>query len=170
MLEKIRQLAMEKLASVEEVDAFMAGFEKEALFNGNLGNMIIRGLNSDHVAKGAIGLGVGLLGAAIVKGVSSGASAIDNRQLRAKFDMSLAQVMSGNKIVKGAKPERTRDYAETIFKFAPHVASDPNLLGSILANAVLGESIDPQTIKTLVELEGRFSDNNRANPLPGIRV
>lgn len=165
MLDKIRELAMEKFASTEEVDAFMEGFEKEATLSSVLQTMATSG----EFRKAGIGLGVGLLGAAIVKGISSGSSAIADRQLRGRFDMALAQVMSGNKIVRGAKPERTKDYAETIFRFAPHVASDPNLLGSILANAVLGESIDPQTIKTLVELEGRYTDNHRTTPLPGIR-
>ncbi len=169
MLDKIRELAMEKFASTEEVDAFMEAFEKQALFHGNFGNMMIRGMSSPNVMKPLAALGVGLMGAAIVKGISSGSDAMATRNLRGRFDMALAQVISSNKIVRGAKPERTKDYAETIFRFAPHVASDPNLLGSILANAVLGESIDPQTIKTLVELEGRYTDNKRTAPLPSIR-
>lgn len=166
MLDKIRELAMEKFASTEEVDAFMEGFEKQAFFGSD---MIIRGLTNPNIQKPLGALAVGLAGAAIVKGISSGSSAVADRQLRGKFDMALAQVMSGNKIVRGAKPERTKDYAETIYHFAPHVAADANLLGSILANAVLGESIDPQTIKTLVELEGRYNDNHRTTPLPSLR-
>lgn len=176
MLEKIRQMAMEKLASEEEVNAFMEGFEaqmlnKEAsLFNGNLGNVILNGMSNPNAQKAAFGLAAGLLGAAIVKGVNSGSSAVANYNLRNKFEMALAQVMSTNRVVKGAKPEKAKEYAETLFRFAPHVASDPNLLSSILANAVLGEGVDPQTIKTLVDLEGRYVDNNRSNPLVGIKT
>jgi hypothetical protein len=54
---------------------------------------------------------------------------------------------------------RVKGYADTVFRFAPNVASDVNLLTSILANAVHGESIDPMTIKTLTELENRFTSN-----------
>lgn len=169
MLDKIRELAMEKFASVEEVDAFMAGFEKSALFHGNFGNMVLNGLNSPNLMKPLGALAVGLAGAAIVKGISSSSSAVSEYKLRGRFDMALAQVMSGNKIVRGARPEKVKDYAETIFRFAPHVASDPNLLASTLANVVQGEGIDANTVKMLVELEGRYTDNNRTNPLPGIR-
>ena len=117
MLDKIRELAMEKFASTEEVDAFMEAFEKQALFHGNFGNMMIRGMSSPNVMKPLAALGVGLMGAAIVKGISSGSDAMATRNLRGRFDMALAQVISSNKIVRGAKPERTNDYAETIFCF-----------------------------------------------------
>jgi hypothetical protein len=164
MLDKIRNLALEKLGSEEAVNAFMEGFEKEAqgnLFGGP--SMAAKFFANSEVQKVGLGLGASLLGAILVKGVSTGAKAVEGHGLRAKFEMSLAQVMSSNKVVKGARPERAREYAETMFKFAPHVASDPNLLGAILSNAVLGESIDPQTIKTLVELEGRYTDNHQTN-------
>ncbi len=113
MLEKIRALAMEKLASEAEVDAFMAGFEKVAL-EKSASLAAILGHRDVHQAaiKAGFGLGAGLLGALIVKGVSSTSKAIDHSQLRGKFDMALAQVVSTNKIVKGARPEKVRDYAE----------------------------------------------------------
>lgn len=164
MLDKIRELAMEKFASVEEVDAFMAGFEKSALFHGNFGGVLMKGLNNIELAKPLGALAVGLAGAAIIKSVSSGTAIASEYKLRGRFDMALAQVMSGNKIVRGARPEKVKDYAETIFRFAPHVASDPNLLASTLANVVQGEGIDANTVKMLVELEGRYTDNNRTGP------
>jgi len=171
MLEKIRQLAMEKLASEEEVNEFMKGFEKEAFLGITpaMGKRFVSGV-STNAGKAAASLGAALIGAAIVKGVSSSSSAAGTYFLRNKFDMSLAQVMATNRVVKGAKPEKAREYAETLFHFAPHVASDPNLLSSILANAVLGEGIDPMTIKNLVDLEGRYVDNNNTKPFPGIRI
>lgn len=166
MLKHIREAALEKFASIEEVDAFMEGFEKEA----GIGQFMTDPKVQEAMYKGVVGLGVGLAGAAIVKGFNSGSSAISNYGLRNKFDMALAQVMTTNRIVKGAKPERAKEYAETIFAFAPHVASDANLLSSVLANAVLGEGLDPQTMKSLTELEGRYMDNTRAQPLVGIRT
>lgn len=170
MLDKIRQLAMEKLATQVEVDAFMEGFEKAAAMGQYFNNPDAYRAMAGAVIKTGVTLGAGLLGAAIVKGVSSGSTAVSNYSLRNRFDMSLAQVMANNKIIKGARPEKAKAYAETIFSFAPYVAADPNLLSSILANAVLGEGIDPQTIKTLVDLEGRYVDNNRTTNLPGIKV
>lgn len=175
MLEQIRQLAMEKLASEEEVNAFMEGFEKSAFLGitpamgARISSEFSRAIGS-NAGKAAVGLGAALLGAAVVKGVNSGSSAVANYSLRNKFEMALAQVMANNRVVKGARPEKAKEYAQTIFNFAPHVASDPNLLSSILANAVLGEGVDPQTIKTLVDLEGRYVDNNRPNSLVGIKT
>lgn len=175
MLEQIRNIAMEKLASEEEVNAFMEGFEKQAFLGitpamgARMSSEFSRAVGTG-AGKAALGLGTALLGAAIVKGVNSGSSAAANYSLRNKFEMSLAQVMANNRVVKGARPEKAKEYAETIFKFAPHVASDPNLLSSILANAVQGEGVDPMTIKTLVDLEGRYVDNGRPTPLVGIKA
>lgn len=166
MFDKIRKMASEQLSTTAEVDAFMDGFEKKA-FLGLTPDMI--NTAGEAAFRGIGGIGAGLLGAAVVKGVSSGASAVGNYQLRSKFEAALTQVTANNKIVKGARPEKARDYAETLFKFAPHVASDPNLLSSILANAVLGEGVDPQTIRTLVDLERGYMDNNSSKPFVGIR-
>jgi hypothetical protein len=175
MLEKLRAIAMEKFASTDEVDAFMEGFEKQAFLgmtevNSKLVSTDFTRSLGSGAAKVGLGLGAALLGAAIVTGISRGAGAVSSYTLRNKFDLALAQVMSSNKIVKGANPSKAREYGETLFKFAPHVASDPNLLNSILANAVLGEGIDAMTIKTLVELEGRVKENSQVTPFAGIRV
>src|SRR6266581_8467162 len=168
MLEKIRALAMEKLASEAEVDAFMEGFmEKAASRYDAFLNPIKEAAKyvphstswGDLAGKAGIGLTTALLGAGIVKGISAISGSVDKSKLRSRFEMGLAQVMSSNRIVKAANPARVKGYAETIFSFAPHVASDPNLLSSLLANVVQGEGVDPMTIKTLVDLEGRFVEN-----------
>lgn len=181
MLDKLRAAALSELGSEEAADAFVDGFQKQAAFgafnfNGTGPGLFQRVMSAipqntvaPAVVKSGIGLGAALLGAAIIKGVTAGSNAISSYNTRGKFEAALAQVMANNKIVKGAPPNKAKDYAETIYRFAPHVAADPNLLSSILANAVLGEGIDPQTIKTLVELEGRFADNSSAVPIPGIR-
>jgi uncharacterized membrane protein len=177
MLEKIRSLAMEKLASEEEVNAFMEGFNKVASlsgiynsFNVMHGSGVGSNILKDNAGRAVVGLGAALVGAAIYKGITSSSAAVENYGLRNKFDMALAQVMSTNRVVKGAKPEKAKESAETLFRFAPHVASDPNLLSSILANAVLGEGIDPMTIKNLVDLEGRYRENNSSKQFPGIKI
>jgi hypothetical protein len=174
MKEQIKQLvrehAMTKFASEEEVNTFMEGFEKEAGFSGQMGKYITNGGANDVILKAALGLGAALAGVGVVKGINSASSMASNYQLRGKFDLALSQVMANNRVVKDADPVRAKSYAETIFKFAPHVASDPNLLSSILANSVLGEGVDSQTIKSLTDLEGRYKENNSSQPLTGIRV
>lgn len=179
MLEQIRAMAMEKLASEEEVNAFMEGFEKSASFQSfysafnNIDpktQQVVGNVLRDNAGRAMVGLGAALAGAMIVKSISSASSAATNYSLRNKFEMALAQVISTNRVVKGARPEKAKEYAETLFRFAPHVASDANLLSSILANAVLGEGIDPMTVKNLVDLEGRYVDNGRSSPLIGIKT
>ncbi len=120
----------------------------------------------DYAYAGA----AGLIGAAVVKGVSSASDFASNSALKSKFNTAFEQVSSTNRVVKGADKTKARAYAETIFKFAPHVAADPNLLSSVLANAVLGEGIDQMTIKSLTDLEGRYITNNETKPFAGIRV
>jgi hypothetical protein len=166
MLDQIRAIALEKLGSEEAADAFMAGFEKVATEKA----ASVADFLGGPFGRPALGLGASLLGAGIVAGIAKGGKALEHNQLRGKFDMALAQVISTNKVVKGSRPEKVREFAETFFRFAPHVASDANLLGTILANAIQGESIDPQTMKSLVDLEARYVDNHRINPLPGIRT
>lgn len=176
ILGMVKEAAAAQYSDEAALESFMEGFEKSAAgyFNKIITSKtfqkeVRRGLGS-NVAKVGLGLGASLLGAAIVKGVNTVGSKIDSSQLRTKFEQALQYVSQNNRVVKGSKPERVRDYAETIFKFAPHVASDQNLLSSILANAVLGEGIDPQTIKVLTELESRFRDTNSSSPLAGIRT
>lgn len=150
--------------SDKDLEVFMDGFleklAKEMLPMDKKANSVFNNSLLKSLGTGTGALAMGLAGAAVAKGIMSSSAALVNHGLENKFDMALAQVMSTNRVVKGANPDRVKTYARTIFKFAPHVASDPNLLSSILANAVLGEGIDPQTIKTLTELEGRYKDNS----------
>lgn len=166
MLEQIKKIAMEKYASEAEFNAFMEGFEKEASAERVLAELFSR----RNLVKPLGALAVGIAGAVIAKGATSTYSAIQNNSLRSKFESSLTQAISSNRIIRSADPVKVKQYAETIFKFAPHVASDPNLLNFTLANIVQGESgIDLVTMKTLTDLEGRYNDNNSAKPIMGIK-
>ena len=173
----VREMARAHYSTEQELEAFMDGFTKQAAagpaaaaaksawyMSGD------RNVLLENGAKVGLGLAGALGGALIVKGISSGYTAYANSGLRTNFEKALNTVVASNKVVKSASPEKARQYAETLFKFAPHVAADPNLLSSILANAVLGEGIDPQTIKTLVDLEGRYLDNTSTSALPGIKA
>lgn len=175
LIELIEKEASDHFETEAEKEAFLEGFYKEAFvglpqLGSILSGTVARAITPRHLSRPAAALGVGLAGAAIVKGINTAYAGATNMRLRSQFENALAQVMAGNRVVKGADPVKAKTYAETIFKFAPRVAADPNLLSSILANAVHGEGIDPMTIKTLVDLESRHVDNTLDKPLTGIRV
>lgn len=173
LYELLQATAMEKFASEEEREAFLEGFGKEVqasqldLFGNAVGGVL---KNPETWGKPLAGLAVGLAGVGIARAISSAGGAVSTMQLRAKYDTALSQVMASNKVVRSYDPAKAKRYADTIFQFSPHVAADPNLLSSILANAILGEGIDPITIKTLVDLEGRYRDNTSQKPLMGFKV
>lgn len=153
MLEKVKQYAMEKYAGDETLaNEFVEGFQKEAAEAGLLNSAI------GAVGKGIGGLAVGLG----IHGLNQAFAGAERAGLHTQFLGALAKAIAGNRILREAEKQKVEQYAETIFKFAPHVACDPNLLSSILANAIHGEGIDPMTIKTLGDLEGRFIENRGA--------
>jgi hypothetical protein len=179
--ELVREEAAKTYTDAVELAAFMEGFEKqaelhkEALFGSasRFAERFATGFGTKVpgvLAQAGVGLGVGLATAGIVAGINAGASALNNNGLKSKFEAALQYVLNTNKIVKGGKPDKVRSYAQTLFSFAPHVASDQNLLSTLLANAVLGEGIDPMTIKSVTDLEGRYKENNAYGPLHGIRT
>ena len=151
MLDLLRKEVEVRFKSPEEVEAFMEGFEKKAAGEVGLGGL---------AAKAGVGILGGLAGAGIIGGINRFNNNKDMGMLKAKFSSALQQVLNTNKIVKNGNPTKVQSYADTLFSFAPHVASDPNLLSSLLANAVLGEGVDPMTIKTITDLEGRYKENN----------
>ncbi len=175
-LEQLTKRASEILGSEEAGKAFVDGFLKEAGMGfsqtfdalgkvtqtvvNNPASSSFAGLVGEGAAKAIGGAAIGLASGAVVAGVGALINQSQKAKLHVKFQTALAQVKAGNKIVKAAPSARVDAYANTVFNFAPHVATDPNLLGSILANVIQGESIDPMTIKMLTELEGRYKDNN----------
>ena len=170
MLEQVKEYAMKKYAGdLEKVAAFVAGFEKEAAttqtrFNTPTGSVTttatpFRDSLTDGVL-GAVGKGIGGLAVGLgIHGLNTAMGHVQEGQLRTQFLSALASAISSNVVLRQANKAKVEQYAETIFKFAPHVSADPNLLSSILANAIHGEGIDPMTIKTLGDLEGRFLEN-----------
>lgn len=176
MLEKIKQLALEKCAGDEKLAAeFLEGFydeilTKQAAFGIPSGDALkgaagavgkgLLGLGENAFKSYGEGLGKGLAGVTLglgVTGLVSSVKSIQNDHLHTEFVAALRQAVSSNPIVRNANKQKVISYAETIFKFAPHVATDANLLSAILANAVHGEGIDPMTIKNLTDLESRYT-------------
>lgn len=159
MLEqKVKEYAMEKYAGDEtKVNEFMEGFRSQLEKSASLMGEFTSG------AMKTIGGGIGALAVgAGIAGISRALSDTNKMALHGTFLKSLERAISTNRILKEADKSKVMQYGETVFKFAPHVATDPNLLSSILANAIHGEGIDPMTIKTLGDLESRYIDNSGA--------
>lgn len=153
LIETVYAMGLEKFANDEsKALEFTEGFVKEAFPMGELQKGIAGALG-----KGAVGLGLGLG----VYGISAMMHQTNQSHLHSKFQSVLSQVRERSPLIKNAPDERVSSYAETIFKFAPHVATDPNLLTAILSNAVHGEGIDPMTIRTLGELESRYIESKK---------
>jgi hypothetical protein len=163
LLDTVREEAAKTYKTEAELNSFMEGFQKEASLMGidGIGGMAL---------KAGFGLAAGLAGAGIVKGITATSSAITNNALRTKFEFALTSVINSNKIVKGANPTKVKSYADTLFSFAPHVASDVNMLSTLLTNAVHGEGVDASILKSITDLEGRYRENNSPSPLIGIRT
>ncbi len=100
-------------------------------------------------------------------GVAAGAAAIQSiagGMNKSKFEAALRMAISRNAVLQHADQERVKSLAESIYSTAPHVSTDPNILGQVLANAVRGETLDIQTIKMLAELESRRTQGTPLTP------
>jgi hypothetical protein len=72
------------------------------------------------------------------------------------FQNVLASVSKRNPLLSNESPERIKDLGNSIFKFAPTVANDPLVLETVMSNAIHGGGLDPQTVRSLQELEERY--------------
>lgn len=133
-------------------DILGPGFKSVATKEGLQPSSFARAVGESS-GKAAIALGaLGVLGAGM-----GAYHAINNQLLLSKFRAALAKVRETNPIVSAAPEDKVNSYAKTIFHFAPHIASDPNLLSSILANVIYGEGVDATTIHTLQQMEERYA-------------
>jgi hypothetical protein len=162
-IQELYQVGLEKFAGdTAAAKDFVLGFLKEAAGAdavaksvGMLGSIGSGALKTLGTGAAAFGIGLGM------HGISTLINNAGNNKLKEAFSSSLAHVVATNPIVQDADSARVNSYAETIFKFAPHVACDSNLLSSILANAVHGEGIDPMTIRTLTDLEAKLMESRK---------
>lgn len=155
------EIGLEEFGDDGAAKEFVKGFLKEASFLSDATINTFKGQMTGGAGKalgaGAVALALGLG----VHGLSSILNTANTGYLRDRFQQSLARVMSTNLVLKDADRTKVNSYAETIFKFAPHVAADPNLLSSVLANAVHGEGIDPMTVRTLTDLEAKVVESKK---------
>ena len=176
---ELRKEAQEKLNLTDaQADAFVAGFIKEAATpfdplenrGQDSGSSITERAAGKFLSEGvgslgkAIGGGIGSLAVnGVLQGVAGLVSSAQNAALYRKFTESLKTVMESNRIIRNADRNKVLSYADTIYKFAPHVASDVNLLSQILANAIHGEGVDPSTIESITRLEERYGSSGRGS-------
>lgn len=158
----------------EQADAFVDGFVKEAAAGlpaaGDSGRAPWSAATSmshgivDNFAKN-IGGGLGSLAVnSIVGGMAGLVGSARSSMLHRNFTESLKTVIESNRIVRNADRNKVMSYAETIYRFAPHVASDVNLLSQLLSNSIHGEGVDPTTIETITRLEERIGKDNSFKP------
>ena len=192
MLKEVRELALEKFAGDQDLaDQFVAGFvahialekqaqlEKEA--QGGRGPAMTpqaagyaarqqrpdADVSRDFMEGFANQIGKGVAGVSANMGI--GALIVGTRFVKDQFRYqhflkALDQAINSHPLLREQPKAKVQKYADTIYKFAPLVAVDPNLLASVLANAVHGDGIDLMTIKSLTDLEGRYRDNGAVNP------
>lgn len=181
MLNEVKQMGLEKFAGDEELaEQFLAGFvahvmlekeasevalEKEAAQGPQGPQKLDPGhevaqsfLRETGKATGGLAVGLGLTALA-----STGKYVVDHFRYN-RFLKSLHQAISSSHILQSADRAKVEKYADTIYSFAPMVATDPNLLQSVLTNAVHGDGVDIMTIKSLTDLEGRWKDNASFSP------
>lgn len=170
MLEQIKEFGMEKFAGDEKLaDAVVAGFVEEfvkeaAQAQSHMGPDAFKGIVDGFASSVGKGLG-GLAVTTAITALANMGNIVGNDRLHTKFLEALKRAITMNPLLADPRNEvKAKQYAATIFKFAPHVATDPNVLSSVLANAVHGEGIDPQTIKSLTDLEGRLRENKSFTP------
>lgn len=137
------------------VDLTIENMEKNAAFADLLG-----GADNfrKEIGKAVANTSIPLLGGL---GVAAGLGAvrmIAGGMNRSKFEAALKMAVSRNPILQQADQERVKSLGDSIYSTAPHVSTDPNILGQILSNAIRQDgNIDIQTVKMLAELESRRS-------------
>jgi len=178
MLNEVKQMGLEKFAGDEKLaDEFLAGFVTQVMLEKEAAEEVEKQANAaqsrvmgpgESVAKGFLeqaGKSAGGLAVGTGLWMFSGAakSVVDQFRYN-RFKTALLQAISNSHILQTAERSKVEHYADTIYKFAPMVATDPNLLQSVLTNAVHGDGIDIMTIKSLTDLEGRWKDNSSFSP------
>jgi len=154
----LEKYAGDKTAAKDFVVAFIkeaSGAEVAKLGWNTVGRSALQALGG-----ASVGIGVGLG----IHGLSSMINAAGNAGLHAKFKEAFSKAIAMNPVVAEghrSEPAKVDSYAETIFKFAPHVACDANLLSTVLANAVHGENVDPTIIKSIVDLESKLIETRK---------
>lgn len=137
--------------NLEKFDKYSDSLEKKAAAPLSFGAEIAKGIGGGIGGAAA----AALMGAAIY-GIRNTIQASQTNALRPAYEHALKMAMASTdpagEILRNNR-QKCVSFGNTIFSFAPHVATDPNILKGVLAHVVQGESIDPQTVRSLMELE-----------------
>lgn len=179
MLNEVKQLGLEKFAGDEELaDQFVAGFVAHVMIEKEAHDVELEkaaaGRPDDKIdvphemlqsASRELGKGIGgfAMNAAVAGATIFGRSVSDQFRYQ-RFKKALLQALQNSHILQSAPRSKVEMYADTIYKFAPMVATDPNLLQSVLTNAVHGDGVDIMTVKSLTDLENKWRENGSLNP------
>jgi hypothetical protein len=181
MLNKVRQYAMEKFAGDKNLaEDFVKGFAKEAMSTPRPQTMAQElkdaATHMERKTKDGLGparsgfmneVGKGMGNLVLTLGIAGVGKVYNNismDRLHTKFLAALEKAIQSNHLIGEADRSKVMQYANTLFKFAPNIATDVNVLTSVLSNAIHGEGIDPATIKALTDIEGRFAENDSFSP------
>ena len=134
------------------IDMTVENFEKTAGWDE-----FVKGMSGENLGKAVMNTGVPLLGGLGVAAGAAAIRAIAGGMNKSKFEAALRMAISRNPVLQHADQERVKSLAESIYATAPHVSTDPNILGQVLSNAIRGENLDIQTVRMLAELESRHS-------------
>jgi hypothetical protein len=144
-----------------------AGFFNNAISGGAqmLGSMVPSGVVGGAGAllgAGAAVAGVSLasnaisgLASAAINKIGKSYSAGNNRQA---YEAAFREAVANSDLLQ-QDPAKARKMGETIFRVAPTISGDANLLTNILNNSIHGDSMDLQTVKVLTELEEKHTKN-----------
>lgn len=136
------QVFIEKCAEEFERLITITGMDKEAGFDAG-------GLGQSLATAGLTALG-GLAFNKVRKGFGDSAN-------RTAYERALETAIARSEILTAADQDKIRRMADSIYSFAPKVASDANVLTNILVNASYMDSLDLQTVKAVTELEEKLN-------------
>lgn len=133
---------------------------KEAGYFGDLTAGAVKELGGTNMGKnlavGGLALGGAAIGGLASMAVNKVGKAFGAQANRASYDAAFRTAMSNSEILQN-DPQKAKRMADTIFGFAPTVASDANVLANILANSIHGDSMDLQTVRAVTELEEKLN-------------
>ena len=143
------------------ISAHPQGLMKQASFFD-----VVRRVARDHEVQARVGqevmstagkAAIAMMAGAGLYGINRVVRSAEGEVTRSRFEAALRTCLSSNdsagQIIKSAPPEKVRSLATTIFNYAPNVASDVNLLKTLLATFVNSDGMDSTTIRSLQELE-----------------
>ncbi len=131
----------------------LAGMNKEAGLKDSIGFM---GAFKEGAGKALATIGIGASGGLGIHNLLKAKQNSQRINQYADFQNTLAHVAQRNEFLANENSDRLNELGNSIFKFAPTVANDPLVLETVMSNAIHGGGLDPQTVRSLQELEERY--------------